>query len=198
MNSESPSRRLILASSSKYRQLLLQRLGIAFDCQAPDIDESAENGELPQDLVARLATRKADFVALKNPQAIVIGSDQIAEFDGQIIGKPMQHDIALNQLLAFSGRPVNFLTSVTVKCQESGYSENHTDHTQVHFRTLQPEEVERYLRLETPYDCAGAFKAEALGIALFDKITNNDPTALIGLPLIKLAAMLRKAGLRLP
>jgi septum formation protein len=198
MNSESPSQRLILASSSKYRQLLLQRLGIAFDCQVPDIDESAEKGELPHDLVIRLATRKAEIVALEKPQAIVIGSDQIAVFDGQIVGKPGRHDIALNQLLAFSGQRVDFLTSVTVKCQESGFFENYTDRTQVHFRTLQREELERYLRLETPYDCAGAFKAESLGIVLFDKITNDDPTALIGLPLIKLAAMLRKAGLRLP
>lgn len=198
MNSESPLRRLILASSSKYRKILLQRFGIAFDCQAPDVDESAQKNETPAELVKRLSGRKASAVAKQHPRAIVIGSDQLAVFEGRIVGKPGHHKAALKQLLSFSGKCVEFLTAVNVTCLETGFCEDFTDHTQVHFRTLDPEEVERYLLTETPYDCAGSFKAESLGIVLFDHITNNDPTAIIGLPLIQTAAMLRQAGLKLP
>lgn len=198
MNTESPSRSVILASSSKYRKLLLQRFDIAFACIAPEIDESALTGESPAELVRRLAACKADVIATLHPQAIVIGSDQLAVFNGEIMGKPGQHDVALKQLLAFSGQIVEFLTSLSVVCRQSGYAEHYIDRTQVHFRTLQAAEIERYLRRETPYDCAGAFKAEALGIVLFEKIISDDPTALTGLPLIQTAAMLRRAGLSLP
>ena len=198
MNIESLPARLILASSSKYRKLQLQRFGISFDCESPEIDETALNNESPHELVGRLALKKAEAVSRQHPQSVVIGSDQIALFDGQIIGKPGNHQVALKQLKSFSGQVVEFLTAVSVLCRESGFSEHYTDCTRVCFRSLQDEEIERYLQQEKPYDCAGAFKAESLGIVLFDRIISEDPTALIGLPLIRTAAMLRSAGLPLP
>lgn len=178
--------------------MLLQRLGIAFDCHSPEIDESAGENEAPVDLVKRLANQKADAVAVEYPRSIVIGSDQLAVFGNSVVGKPGGHQAALKQLLSFSGQCVEFLTAVTVTCKETGFFATHTDRTQVHFRTLQAEEIERYLLKEKPYDCAGAFKAESLGIVLFESIISKDPTGLIGLPLIQTAAMLRKAGLSLP
>ena len=198
MSNESLPARLILASTSKYRKLQLQRFGIPFDCQSPRVDETALSKESPHELVARLAVKKAESVSRQYPQAVVIGSDQIALFDGQIIGKPGSHPAALEQLRSFSGQVVEFLTAVYVMCRESGFAEQYTDHTRVCFRTLQDEEIERYLQQEKPYDCAGAFKAESLGIVLFERIVSEDPTALIGLPLIRTAAMLRRAGLPLP
>jgi septum formation protein len=198
MNIESLPARLILASSSKYRKLQLQRFGIPFDCESPEIDETALYNESPHELVGRLALKKAEAVSGQHPQSVVIGSDQVALFDGQIIGKPGNHQAALVQLKSFSGQVVEFLTAVSVLCGESGFSEQHTDSTRVCFRSLQDEEIERYLHQEKPYDCAGAFKAESLGIALFERIISEDPTALIGLPLIRTAAMLRSAGLPLP
>jgi septum formation protein len=189
---------LILASSSKYRVMLLQRFGIPFSCQSPDIDETARNGESPDTLVERLAAWKAEIVSLKYPQAVVIGSDQIAVFNGQMIGKPGSHQAAREQLEAFSGQVIEFLTAVSVQHLESGFSDQHTDCTRVTFRALQDAEIERYLEKEKPYDCAGAFKAESLGIALFERISSEDPTALVGLPLIGTAAMLRRAGFELP
>ena len=197
MNSESLPAALILASSSKYRKLLLQRLGIPFECLSPDIDETAFENETPGELVERLATQKAEIISRKHPLAIVIGSDQLAVFDGRIIGKPGSHQGALNQLTSFSGQTVEFLTAVTVISRQTGYSERYTDCTRVCFRTLKHEEIESYLLREKPYDCAGAFKAESLGIVLFERVVNEDPTALIGLPLIRTAAMLCRAGLQL-
>jgi len=198
MNSESPPRRLILASTSKYRKLLLQRLALPFECQAPQTDESAGSDEAPADLASRLASQKATAVANENPAAIVIGADQLAVFDGQIIGKPGNHEAALQQLSSFSGRSIDFLTAVTVLCREKEFSEQYTDRTRVRFRTLQHVEIERYLRREKPYDCTGACKVESLGIVLFESVISDDPTALTGLPLIQTAAMLRKAGLSVP
>jgi septum formation protein len=198
MNSESLSTRLILASSSKYRKKLLQRLSLPFECQSPRTDETALADELPGSLVQRLAVQKAVSVAGEHPSAIVIGSDQVAVFNGQIIGKPGDHQTALEQLTSFSGQVVEFLTAVSVQCLGNGFSETHTDCTRVCFRDLQGEEIERYLQQEKPYDCAGSFKSESLGIVLFERISSEDPTALIGLPLIRTAAMLRKAGLQLP
>jgi len=198
MNNESLPARLILASSSKYRKMLLQRFGIPFDCESPDIDETAADDESPYDLVRRLALQKAEAISRQQPQSIVIGSDQMAVFDGQIIGKPGTHQAAMEQLSAFSGQVVEFLTAVSVLCRQSGFSEQYTDRTRVCFRTLQHDEIERYLKQEKPYDCAGAFKAEALGIVLFESVISEDPTALIGLPLIRTAGMLRRAGLPLP
>ena len=178
--------------------MLLQRFGIPFDCESPDIDETAADDESPYDLVRRLALQKAEAISRQQPQSIVIGSDQMAVFDGQIIGKPGTHQAAIEQLSAFSGQVVEFLTAVSVLCRQSGFSEQYTDRTRVCFRTLQHDEIERYLKQEKPYDCAGAFKAEALGIILFESVTSEDPTALIGLPLIRTADMLRRAGLPLP
>jgi len=198
MNTESLPARLILASSSKYRKMLLQRFGTPFVCASPDIDETAADNESPSDLVGRLALQKAEAISEQHPQSIVIGSDQMAVFDGQMVGKPGTHHAATKQLSSFSGQVVEFLTAVSVVCRQSGFSEQYTDRTRVCFRTLQDEEIDRYLEQEEPYDCAGAFKAESLGIVLFERIISEDPTALIGLPLIRTAAMLRRAGLPLP
>ena len=198
MNSESLPEKLILASSSKYRQQLLQRLGIAFDCHSPQIDVSGREHETPIELVRRLASLKAETVSREYPRAIVIGSDQLAVFDGKVIGKPGSYKNALQQLTSFSGQTVEFLTAVSVQCLESGFEEQYTDCTRVCFSNLETEQIERYLEKEKPFDCAGSFKAESLGIALFDQINCTDPSALIGLPLIATAAMLRRAGLQLP
>jgi len=178
--------------------MLLQRFGIPFDCASPDIDESAADNESPYDLVGRLALQKAEAISQQHPQSIVIGSDQMAVFDGQMVGKPGTHQAAMKQLSSFSGQVVEFLTAVSVLCQQSGFSEQYTDRTRVCFRTLQHDEIDRYLKQEKPYDCAGAFKAESLGIVLFERIISEDPTSLIGLPLIRTAAILRRAGLQLP
>ena len=198
MNSESLPERLILASSSKYRKLLLERLGIPFECQSPEIDESALADETPLEVSQRLATEKAGVISRQHPRAIVIGSDQLAAFKGQIIGKPDTFPAAFEQLSLFSGQVVDFHTTVSVQSLQSGFRESHTDLTRVHFRNLKRDEIERYLEKEKPFDCAGSFKAESLGVTLFDRINSEDPTALIGLPLIRTSSILRRAGLCLP
>jgi septum formation protein len=198
MNSESLSTSLILASTSKYRKNLLQRLGIPFDCLAPGIEESPKENESPVDLVNRLAVEKAASVSRDNPQAIVIGSDQIAVFSDQVVGKPGNHEVAKKQLQSFSGQLIEFFTAVSIQCLATGFRQQYMDSTRVRFRNLQADEIQRYLEAEKPYDCAGAFKAESMGIVLFESIKSDDPTALIGLPLIRTADMLRRAGLRLP
>lgn len=198
MNNESLPAKLILASGSKYRKMLLQRLGLPFDCHPPGVDESALEGESPGTLVARLASDKAVAVTREYPEAVVIGSDQLAVFGGRVVGKPGNHMHAVEQLRSFSGKTVEFLTAVSVRSQARGVNEHHTDRTLVTFRSLQLAEIERYLQLEQPYDCAGAFKAESLGISLFKTICSEDPTGLVGLPLIKTAAMLRRAGFAVP
>jgi len=178
--------------------MLLQRFGIPFECLSPAIDENCRSDEKPIDLVVRLASEKARAVSNENPRSIIIGSDQLAVFKDRIIGKPGSHRMAVEQLSSFSGQAVEFLTAVSVQCRASGFEEQHIDTTRVRFRHLHRNEIERYLDAEKPYDCAGAFKAESLGIVLFESISSEDPTALIGLPLIRTAAMLRNAGLRLP
>lgn len=178
--------------------MLLHRFNIPFDCQPPGVDESRRMNESTIELVRRLAAEKAAAVSQQNPKAIVIGSDQVAVFDGRVIGKPGNHSAAKKQLETFSGNLIEFHTTVSVQQLVTGFEELHTDTTRVRFRDLQDDEIERYLLTETPYDCAGAFKAESLGITLFESIKSDDPTALIGLPLIHTAAMLRRAGLRLP
>ena len=198
MNTESPPRSLILASSSKYRKKLLSRLGYDFDSLSPSIDETAERNEAPIDLARRLAVQKAKAVSAGHPESIVIGADQVAVFKGRMIGKPGSFKAASDQLRSFSGQSVRFVTAVCVICAETGFFECYTDITETCFRTLQSKEIERYLRREQPYDCAGSFKAESLGITLFEKITSDDPTALVGLPLIQASGMLRRAGLKLP
>ena len=178
--------------------MLLTRFGIPFVCLSPEMDETAQADESPLDLVKRLAAGKAESISRLYPGAVVIGSDQLAVFDSQIIGKPGSYESATEQLSCFSGHSVEFLTAVSVQSLHNGFGELHIDTTQVHFRTLQDGEIERYLKKEKPFDCVGAFKAELSGVVLFERISSEDPTALIGLPLIRTAAMLRRAGLQLP
>lgn len=185
---------LILASASRYRRELLARLGLAFDTYSPDVDESAQPGEAPAHIAARLAAAKARSVP-RSAGAVVIGSDQVASLDGERLRKPGGHPAALRQLLACQGKVVVFHTAVTVILQRSGREWSHVDRTEVHFATLDAAAIERYLEIEQPYDCAGSFKAEGLGVVLFEKIVATDPTALVGLPLIWLARTLRLAGL---
>lgn len=185
--------RLILASTSPHRRLLLERLGLSFATHAPRIDETQADGESPRALAARLADEKAATVAA--PGAVVIGSDQVASRADRTLRKPGNRAKALEQLLACQGRQVDFYTAVTVIDHATGNKLRHVDHTAVHFTTLPRRDLDRYLQREQPYDCAGGFKAEGLGIVLFERIESRDPTALIGLPLIWLAATLRAIGL---
>ncbi|AVP57229.1 Maf family protein [Pulveribacter suum] len=196
-NSPAP-RSVILASTSRYRRELLQRLGLAFDVVAPEVDETPLPGEAPCDLAWRLALAKARAVARQHPDALVIGSDQVADLGGQPLGKPGTHERAAAQLRAMSGQPVVFHTAVAVACQASGFEQADLAPVHVRFRALQGDEIERYLRAEQPYDCAGSAKSEGLGIALLEAIDSDDPTALIGLPLIRTCRLLRAAGVVLP
>ncbi|MEM6639785.1 MAG: Maf family protein [Pseudomonadota bacterium] len=190
------TRGLILGSGSTYRRELLERLGLDFDVMAPHIDETPHTGEPPDALVARLAREKAAAVAKAHPDAVVIGSDQVAVLDGQILGKPVTVARARAQLANASGREVGFLTGVCVR--SARLSQSHLDVTRVVFRTLSDSDIERYVKREEPLDCAGSFKAERLGISLFERIESSDPTGLIGLPLIWLSAALRAEDYRLP
>jgi septum formation protein len=193
---------LILASTSRYRKELLARLGLDFSCIAPGVDETPAPGEAPIALVARLARAKAAAVAAMKPDAWVIGSDQIAVLDAAgaptILGKPGSEERCQSQLQSCSGRSVEFLTAVAVMRQESNSVSEFIDRTCVKFRVLDDAAIDRYVALEQPLDCAGAFKSEGLGIALCDSIESADPTGLIGLPLIRLSAALRAAGFELP
>lgn len=191
------SRKLILGSTSTYRKELLNRLRIPFDVVAPDVDETPLPGERPENLAIRLALAKARAVANKFPDAIVIGSDQVADLDGVPLGKPITHERARVQLQQMRGRTLIFQTAVSVVCLESGFCQDSLASVQVEFRDLTDAEIETYLHIETPYDCAGSAKSEGLGIALLDSIQSDDPTALIGLPLIRTARMLRAAGVDL-
>ncbi|MCM5680847.1 Maf family nucleotide pyrophosphatase [Schlegelella sp. S2-27] len=190
-----PRRRLILGSTSRYRRELLERLHLPFDVVSPNVDETPQAGELPAALARRLALAKAWAVAAASPDAIVIGSDQVADLAGRPIGKPGTHDNAVAQLREMSGRAVVFQTAVAVVCRSSGFEAVHLVPVTVRFRTLDDAEIERYLQIERPYDCAGSAKSEGLGIALLEAIESDDPTALVGLPLIRTCAMLRAAGL---
>ncbi len=192
------ARALVLGSTSRYRRELLTRLGLPFTTEAPGVDETPQKGESPRDLAVRLALAKARDVARRHPQAIVIGSDQVADLAGQPLGKPGNHERAVAQLRAMRGQTVIFQTAVSVVCQATGFKQSDLAAVQVRFRALEDDEIERYLRAEQPYDCAGSAKSEGLGIALLDAILSDDPTALIGLPLIRTARLLRAAGLRLP
>ncbi len=186
---------LILASSSRYRQQLLQRITSGFDALSPDADESPLAGEKPRDLAERLASLKAAALSEQHPDAVVIGSDQVAALGDEPLGKPGNHENAARQLARCAGSQVTFYTAVTVLRGSDGFRETHTDITTVHFRALTAEEIDRYLSIEQPWDCAGSFKSEGLGAALFDAIENKDPTALIGLPIIWVAGSLRRAGI---
>ena len=187
--------RLILGSTSPYRRELLQRLRLLFDCVAPQVDETSLPGELPADLAPRLALEKAHEVARRSPGAVVIGADQIAELDGLAIGKPGNHARAVAQLQSMSGRSVVFHSAVAVVRPDQAYARVLTAPVTVRFRSLSQAEIEHYLRLEQPYDCAGSAKCETLGIALLASIESDDPTALVGLPLIRTCELLRAAGI---
>ena len=186
---------LILGSTSRYRRELLERLRLPFTVAAPDVDETPQPGEQPAALASRLALAKAREVAARHPGAIVIGSVQVADLDGQPIGKPGQHDRSVAELRAMRGRAVVFQTAVAVVRPGTGYERVQLAPVTVRFRNLSDAEIEHYLRTEQPYDCAGSAKCETLGIALLDAIESDDPTALVGLPLIRTCAMLREAGL---
>ena len=186
---------LILASTSRYRHELLSRLRLPFEVRSPEVDETPHAGELPAALAQRLALAKAQAVASQQPLAVVIGSDQVADLDGIPIGKPGTHQRAAAQLRAMSGRSVVFQTAVAVVCMASGFSGAALVPVRVRFRHLADGEIEHYLRAEQPYDCAGSAKSEALGIALLESIESDDPTALVGLPLIQTCALLRRAGI---
>ena len=197
---ESPpqQRPLVLGSTSRYRRELLQRLNLTFDVAAPDVDETPEPGETPRTLALRLALAKAQAVARQHPSAIVIGSDQVADLAGEPLGKPGNHERAVQQLRRMRGHTVVFQTAVAVVCLATGFEQVELAPVEVKFRDLSDAEIERYLRAERPYDCAGSAKSEGLGIALLDAIHSDDPTALVGLPLIRTCRMLRAAGLVLP
>lgn len=190
-----PRRRLILGSTSRYRRELLARLHLPFDVVSPNVDETPQAGERPAALARRLALAKAWAVAAAHPDAIVIGSDQVADLAGRPIGKPGTHQNAVAQLREMSGQAVVFQTAVAVVCRSTGFEAIELSPVTVRFRALDDAEIERYLQIERPYDCAGSAKSEGLGIALLEAIESDDPTALVGLPLIRTCAMLRAAGL---
>lgn len=186
--------RLILASSSPYRKALLQRLGLEFEVIAPHIDESPQAREDAKTLVERLAVAKARAVADKTPGALVIGSDQVALHAHRILGKPLTHENAVEQLRTLSGASMTLYTGLALIHSDSGRLQSDVVLFQVQFRRLTASQIEQYLRRERPYDCAGSVKAESLGIALLERLEGQDPSALIGLPLIRLVTMLQNEG----
>ena len=187
--------RLILASTSRYRRELLERLRLPFDALSPETDETPLPGETPARLAERLALAKACAIATRFPDAVVVGADQVADVDGVAIGKPGTHERAVEQLRAMSGRSIVFQTALAVMRDSTGFAEVRRVPVTVRFRHLSDAEIEAYLRTEQPYDCAGSAKCETLGIALLEAIESDDPTALIGLPLITTCTLLRAAGL---
>jgi septum formation protein len=186
---------LILASTSRYRRELLERLRLPFEICSPEVDESALAGESPRELALRLAFAKAAAVADRFPNAVVIGSDQVADLDGDAIGKPGTHTNAVQQLRRLSGRTAVFQTAVAVVRRDTRYEQALLAPVTVRFRVLDDEQIESYLLAEQPYDCAGSAKCETLGIALLEAIDSDDPTALVGLPLIRTCKLLRGAGI---
>lgn len=186
---------LILASTSRYRRELLSRLRLPFEVLAPEVDEAALTGETPAALASRLALAKARAVAARRPEAVVIGSDQVADLDGEALGKPGNHARAVQQLRRMRGRKVLFHTALAVVRGDADFERALSSTVVVSFRELDDAEIEHYLRAEQPYDCAGSAKCETLGIALLDAIESDDPTALVGLPLIRTCELLRQAGL---
>jgi septum formation protein len=193
-----PLPRLILGSTSVYRRTLLERLRIPFSVHAPSVDETRLAGESPAAMALRLAIAKAQAVAVQFPDCVVIGSDQVADLQGEALGKPGTHARAVDQLVKMRGKTVIFHTAVAVVCMNTGFCQHDMAAVNVQFRDLSDAEIENYLRDEQPYDCAGSAKSEGLGIALLERIENDDPTALIGLPLIRTCALLRAAGISVP
>ena len=199
MTSNAPAlpRTVVLGSTSRYRRELLSRLNLPFEVAAPEVDETPQPGEAPRKLALRLALAKARAVAARHPEAVVIGSDQVADLAGQALGKPGEHARAVQQLRQMRGQTVVFQTALAVVCLATGFEQVDLAQVRVRFRDLSDEEIEHYLQTEKPYDCAGSAKSEGLGTALLDAIENDDPTALVGLPLIRTARMLRAAGVKL-
>jgi len=194
--SAGPRPGLVLASTSRYRRQLLDRLGLAYVAVSPDADEAPRAGEAPAATALRLAEAKARSVAASFPGALIVGSDQVADADGAAVGKPGGHEAARRQLALLSGRVIVFHTGLALLDTRSGQCQTALVDVRSRFRTLSGDEIDAYLAREQPWDCAGSVKSEALGIALFDAIESDDPTALIGLPLIRLTSMLRAAGVR--
>ena len=195
--SQGTSRPLILGSTSRYRRELLERLRVPFDVAAPEVDETPQPGEAPRALAERLALAKARAVAQAFPGAVVISSDQVADLNGVPLGKPGNHARAVLQLRQMRGQAVVFQTAVAVVCLETGFAQSALAAVRVKFRNLGDAEIEHYLRAEQPYDCAGSAKSEGLGIALLESIDSDDPTALIGLPLIRTCRLISAAGIAL-
>lgn len=189
---------LVLASSSDYRRELLQRLKLPFICSSPEIDEQAHQGETPMQLVRRLAEEKARAVRDNFPQHLIIGSDQVAVLGDEILGKPHDMQRATAQLQAASGRSVSFLTGLTLLNSQTGHCQVDCVSFTVHFRELDDQQIKRYLDAEQPFDCAGSFKSEGLGVSLFRNTEGSDATSLIGLPLIRLVDMLRNEDITIP
>lgn len=198
MNASLPPGGLVLASTSPYRRELLGRLGLPFSTARPETDETPLAGETAEALVRRLAEAKARAVAPGHPDALVIGSDQVALLDGTVVGKPGTPAAAAAQLRRASGRAVTFLTGLCLLDTARDAAAVVVEPFAVHFRTLDEARIERYLERERPFDCAGSFKSEGLGIALFERLEGDDPTALVGLPLIRLVSLLGRAGVVLP
>ena len=194
-NHPSPSRPLVLGSTSRYRKELLNRLGLPYEVASPEVDETPLAGEAPAVLAQRLALAKAHAVAKQFPSAVVIGSDQVADLHGEPLGKPGTHERAVAQLRRMRGQTVVFQTAVAVVCQATGFAQSDLAAVRVQFRDLSDAEIETYLQREKPYDCAGSANSEGLGIALLSSIENDDPTALIGLPLIRTCRLIQAAGI---
>lgn len=194
MNNTTPT--LVLGSTSPFRREVLQKLGLPFATAAPDIDESAKDNETPEQLVARLAEAKARAVGKDFPNALIIGSDQVAVNKGEILGKPHTHERAIEQLQNASGKTVRFLTGLCLYNSATDHAQCEVVPFDVVFRKLTQEQIENYLKREQPYKCAGSFKSEALGIALFERLEGEDPNTLIGLPLIRLVRMLENEGVQ--
>jgi septum formation protein len=190
-----PRPSLILGSTSRYRRELLERLRLPFELRSPEVDETPRDGEAPAALALRLALAKAHAVAAQAPDAVVIGSDQVADLDGTPVGKPGTHERAVAQLQSMRGKSIVFQTAVAVVRRQTGFEASALVPVRVRFRELSDDEIEHYLRAEQPYDCAGSAKSEGLGITLLAAIESDDPTALIGLPLIRTAELLRQAGI---
>ncbi len=190
-------RPLVLGSTSRYRRELLQRLGLPFEVDSPNVDETPQAGEAPAALACRLALAKARAVAQRHPRSVVIGSDQVADLNGEPLGKPGTHERAVAQLRRMRGQVVVFQTALSVVCLDTGFEASDLAEVRVRFRPLSDQAIDTYLRAEQPYDCAGSAKSEGLGIALLEAIDNDDPTALVGLPLIRTCQLLRLAGLPL-
>ncbi|WP_297118003.1 nucleoside triphosphate pyrophosphatase [uncultured Enterobacter sp.] len=183
---------LVLASTSPYRRMLLEKLGIPFECAAPEVDETPQPGESPRHLVTRLAQEKAQSLAARYPAHLIIGSDQVCVLDGEITGKPHTEENACRQLMRARGSIVTFYTGLALYNSAVGHLQTECEPFDVHFRHLSEQEIVDYVRRERPLNCAGSFKSEGLGIALFDKLDGRDPNTLVGLPLIALCQMLRR------